>query len=236
MSHSNVSVVAKDNIPSQDELHAQLAGAGKLVDDIILKNYLNMLSNLDIIPLSDEEKDIDDIRLFEITEMVYQKDEYATYKFASVFNSVQHLNCSVFVIADSDCKESNFYKTKFYMGVRSLDTERTVTSLEKTLESVLVGQFPGVKTKKFANCVEMEKFLHKMETQNISTVSCVANNKDAEFKDNEKFIQGLEKLALAMQGKRYTAVILAQSASAEYLAKTRRAVDFFLAGIPDHAS
>ncbi len=151
--------------------------------------------------------------------MVYQKDEYSTYKFASVFNAVQNLNCGVFIIADS-----NGQKTDFYMGVRSLDDKRTTKSLKDTLRNALSGQFPGVKTIDLLD-PQAEKFISDIQSKNIAVVSCVAKNKDEEFKDNEKFIQGLEKLALAMQGQRYTAILLAKSTPTEQLAETRRAYE-----------
>ena len=115
----------KSNVPSFETLQNQLTESSKLVDDIILKKYLHKLTDLEIVPLSDGLKQISDIRLFKITEMVYQKDEYSTYKFASVFNAVQNLNCSIFILADS-----NGQKTDFYMGVRSLDDKRTTKSLK----------------------------------------------------------------------------------------------------------
>lgn len=127
----------ESNLPSMAKLEAQLAESSKLVDDIVLKKYLHKLTDLEIIPLTDDLKQISDIRLFKITEMVYQKDEYSTYKFASVFNSVQNLNCGVFIVADS-----NGEKTDFYMGVRSLDDKRTTKSLKDTLRNALIGQFP----------------------------------------------------------------------------------------------
>ena len=209
----------KTNLPSYDTLQLKLAEAGKLVDDIVLKNYLIKLTDLEIIPLDDSLKQISDIRLFKITEMVYQKDEYSTYKFASVFNAVQNLNCGVFVIADS-----NGQKTNFYMGVRSLDDKRTTKSLKDTLRNALSGQFPGVKTSDLLDS-QAENFIVDIHSNNIAVVSCVAKNKDEEFKDNEKFLQGLEKLALAMQGQRYTAVLLAKSTPIEQLAATRRAYE-----------
>ena len=91
--------------PTVAELENQLVESSKLIDDIILKKYLYKLRDLEIIPLNDEFKQISDIRLFKVTEMVYQKDEYSTYKFASVFNSVQNLNCSVFIIGNSHFTE-----------------------------------------------------------------------------------------------------------------------------------
>ena len=127
------------NVPSLATLEVQLAESSKLVDDIILKKYLHRLTDLEVVPLPADFKQISDIRLFRITEMVYQKDEYSTYKFASVFSAVQNLNCGVFIIADS-----NGQQTDFYMGVRSLDDKRTTKSLKDTLRNALIGQFPGV--------------------------------------------------------------------------------------------
>lgn len=212
-------VQPESNVPSYDLLQAQLTEAGKLVDDIVLKNYLTKLTDLEIIPLDDSLRRISDIRLFQITEMVYQNDEYSTYKFASVFNAVQNLNCGVFIIADS-----NGQKTNFYMGVRSLDDKRTTSSLKNTLQNALSGQFPGVKTIDLSNSEE-EDFLKNIPTKNIAVVSCVAQNKDEKFKDNKRFIQGLEKFALAMQGQRYTAVVLAKSTPTEQLGEIRRAYE-----------
>ena len=177
----------ESNLPSMAKLEAQLAESSKLVDDIVLKKYLHKLTDLEVIPLTDELKQISDIRLFKITEMVYQKDEYSTYKFASVFNSVQNLNCGVFIVADS-----NGEKTDFYMGVRSLDDKRTTKSLKDTLRNALIGQFPGVKSTDLLD-PQAEAFLADIPAKNISSVSCVANNKDEDFKDNKTFIQGLEK-------------------------------------------
>lgn len=207
------------NIPNYLTLEKQLNEAGQLVDDIVLKKYLTRLTDFEIIPLPDSLKQINDIRLFKITEMVYQRDEYSTYKLASVFNSVQNLNCGVFIIADSDGR-----KTEFYMGVRSLDNIRTTSSLKNTLKNALCGQFPGVKTEDLDDN-KAGDFLEGIQYENIAAVSCVANNKDSEFKDNSSFIQGLEKLVLAMQGRRYTAVILAKSNSIEQLLETRHAYE-----------
>ena len=214
-----ISKRVQSNLPTVDELEAKLVESSKLVDDIILKKYLYKLTDLELIPLTNEFKQISDIRLFKITEMVYQKDEYSTYKFASVFNSVQNLNCGVFIIANS-----NGEKTDFYMGVRSLDNKRTTKSLKDTLRNALIGQFPGVKSTNLLDS-QAEAFLSEIPSKNISCVSCVANNKDEDFKNNETFIQGLEKLALAMQGQKYTAIVLAKSTPAEQLAEIRKAYE-----------
>lgn len=207
---------SRKNMPTYRSLENGLKEANKLVDDIILKKYLYQLTDLEIFPLADDLKKISDIRIFKITEMVYQNNEYSTYKFASVFNAVQNLNCGVFIIVDSH-KE----KTDFYMGVRSLDDNRTTKSLKDTLKNALVGQFPGVKTEDLIDPVA-EKFLKNIATRNIASVSCIGKNKDEKFNDNKTFIQGLEKMVLAMQGQEYTAIILAKSTPMNQLEETRK--------------
>lgn len=208
-----------NEILSYQELNDKYAEASRLVDDIVLKNYVYNLTNLEVIPLSDELKDISNIRIFKITEMVYQKDEYSTYKFASVFSAVQNLNCGIFIIINSDGE-----KADFYMGVRSLDTEHTTKSLKDTLRNALIGQFPGVKTKDLLDD-EAEKILSDVPRRNLAVVSCVGKNKDEELDDNKSFIQGLEKFVLAMQGQVYTSIILAKSISTDQLEETRKAYE-----------
>ena len=216
---ASMTKTVENSMPTLADLKSKLEQSSKLVEDIILKKYLHKLTEFEIIPLDESLKQISDIRIFKITEMVYQKDEYSTYKFASVFNSVQNLNCGVFIIVDS-----NGEKTDFYMGVRSLDDKRTTKSLKDTLRNALIGQFPGVKSIDLLD-PQAEFFLANIPTKNIASVSCVANNKDDDFKDNETFIQGLEKLALAMQGQKYTAIVLAKSIPSEQLDEIRRAYE-----------
>lgn len=68
----------------------------------------------------------------------------------------------------------------------------------------------------------MKELLDKAKTSNISIVSCVANSKDSENRENHSFIQGLEKLSLAMQGERYTGIIIANGTNQEQLANIRK--------------
>jgi hypothetical protein len=205
--------------PSYGDLNRQYIQAYQLVDDIVLKNYINKLSDMDIIPL---DKSIvknnigENVRFFKITEMIYQKDEYAAYKFATVFDAVSNLECSVFIMVNSDGTN-----TDFYMGIRSLNSKRTTSSLVKTLKNSLLGQFPGVKTSpddsdSFLDS-DMRTILEQVESGSIATASCVAQNKDEDITDNKSFLQGLEKLAISMQGQRYTGIIIANGTTSGQL-------------------
>ena len=65
---------SRKNMPTYRSLENGLKEASKLVDDIILKKYLYQLTDLEIFPLADDLKKISDIRIFKITEMVYQNN------------------------------------------------------------------------------------------------------------------------------------------------------------------
>lgn len=192
----------------------------KIVDDVVLKNYITNLSKMDIVPLKDRllKSNIrDNVRFFKITEMVYEKDEFATYKFASVFNALTISNSALFLIIDSDG-----IKTDFYMGVRSVDEYRTVSSLKNTVKNAMIGQFPGIKIDSDYTIDEMEEILKKIESNSISAVSCVANKKINQEIRNSNFIQGLEKLVLSMQGERYTGIIIANGTTQSQLRELRK--------------
>lgn len=206
--------------PSYTNIVDGYQAALKVVDDVILKNYVSELSSMEIVPLSESvlESNIrDNVRFFKITEMVYEKDELATYKFASVFNALSITDSAVFIIIDSDG-----IKTDFYMGVRSLDEYRTISSLKNTVENAMKGQFPGIKTFDDYTVEDMESILDKIKAKSISAVSCVANNKAHEQTSNQSFVQGLEKLVLSMQGEKYTGIIIANGTSQAQLRELRK--------------
>ena len=214
----------KDNqnnlaIPEYSNVMEGYKSAIKVVDDIILKNYITKLSELDVIPLDNkiiQSNVADNVLFFKINEMVYEKDEFATYKFASVFNSLSSVETAIYIIIDSDGK-----KTDFYMGIRSMDEDRTTSSIRNTLEHSMVGQFPGIKTTNFT-IDEIEEVLKKIKGNSVSAVSCVANSREEDFKTNQQFVQGLEKLVLSMEGQKYTGIIIANTTNQSQLRALRR--------------
>lgn len=217
MYDDKLQTIAKNNyIPEQKSIQENFNNAIKIVDDVLLKNYLTKLEDLEVVPFSSENEDLfDTIRFFKITEMIYEKDEYSTYKFASVYNSLISMKCAIFIIIDSDGE-----KTDFYMGVKSLNSNFTINSLRDTLKNALNGQFPGIKTENYTNN-KMQNVLDKIKINNISAVSCVANDKIDE-KNNVSFVQGLEKLALSMQNQKYTGIIIANGVEQGQLAEIRK--------------
>jgi hypothetical protein len=187
--------------------------AMQLVDDIVLKNYLTQLSAMDIVPIPDD-LNTDEVILFKINKMVYEKDEYATDKFISVVSAMTYTHSSVYLIVDGH-KNS----TDFYLGIKCEDEQRGSSSVAETFKSAILGQFPGAEFTDYshieagAKFSKQDKLLHRI-TEAASVSSCVGvpsyKNSKGEY-TNTNFVQGIEKFALAMQGKEYTAVILASN-------------------------
>ena len=218
-------------MPEHADLIQQAERAGQLVEDIVLKNYLTQLADLEVLPLDAGMGRISDVRMFRITEMVYQAHEHSGHKFASVFNALQNLNCGIFVMARSNGEE-----TDFYMGIRALDKTRTPKSLKDTLRNALCGQFPGVKTTEMLE-PDIKNLLATMRgSENLATVSCVARYKEEDSAKDENFVQGLEKLALALQGHTYTMLVLAKNTSNEQLATVRKTYENIYSNLSPLAS
>ncbi len=213
----------KEEIKTADEM--TIDNRLEIIDEGIRKKYLARLNEMDIAPVGQikplEDELINSIRLYRVTEMVYQKGESVTDKFTTVFNTLSTYNASVFIIIDSDGNETNFY-----LGVRSNETEdsasnRSMVTLGDTLKNTLIGNFPGVKIVN-EDRMRIAKLSEKILSQdNIASVSVVGNSKNNE-QANEQFVQGLEKLALAMYGRQYTGIIIAQNQSPQVVQILRK--------------
>lgn len=204
---SGQTVIAEPVIALEDRL--------EIIDEYVRKKYLTRLSDMQIMPLGEitplEEDLINNVRLYRITEMVYQKDESVMDKFTTVFNTLSTYNASVFFLIDSDGKQANYY-----LGVRNNEAndsprKRSTVTLGDTLRQTLIGHFPGVKIenedrKKIAELSEKIKSLN-----NVASVSVVGSSRRDKDQPQNEFAQGMEKLCLAMSGRPYTAVIIADN-------------------------
>lgn len=192
----------------------------EIIDEGIRKKYLSRLGEMEIAALQNklslEDDLINNIRIYKVTEIVYRKGESVTDKFTTVFNTLSTYDASVFIIIDSDGKN-----TDFYIGVRSNESDdspskRSMVTLGDTLKNTMIGNFPGVKLINEDRNGISKLSNHILKQSNIASVSVVANNK-SEDKTNDQFVQGLEKLTLAMNGRQYTGIIIAENQSPEII-------------------
>lgn len=94
MNSPSADVITPDQISIENRLD--------IIDEAIRKKYLARLSEMPIASVGDlpdlEDDMISNIRLYRITEMVYQKGEPVTDKFTTVFNTLSTYNASVFIL------------------------------------------------------------------------------------------------------------------------------------------
>lgn len=181
------------------------------VDDIVMKVYLERLNKMEVVPMTEENFE-DKIILFKVDLMAYEKDEYATDKFVSAFSAMTYAADSIFLIVDGF--EDH---TDFYIGIKN-NSSYTTNSIANTLESSLKGQFPGIKLTDLSiietgkqNSVQHRLLRDLAEANTVSSSIGVPALKGKDPYTNNSFIQGIEKFSDAMQGKRYTAIVLAQN-------------------------
>lgn len=211
-------LVVKSEITVEDRL--------EIIDEYVRKKYLTRLSDMQIMPIGEitplEEDLIDNVRLYRITEMVYQKDESVMDKFTTVFNTLATYNASVFFLIDSDGKQA-----KYYLGVRNNEAndslkKRSTVTLGDTLKQTLIGHFPGVKIENEDRKKIAELSGKIMGLNNVAVASVVGSSRREKEHPQNEFAQGMEKLCLAMSGRPYTAVIIADNKNAWDIQQMRK--------------
>lgn len=196
----------------------------EIIEEGIRKKYLARLTEMQICPINEmlplEEDLIDNIRIYKVTEMVYPKDEIATDKFTTVFNTLSTYNASIFIILDSDGE-----KTDFYIGVRNNEKDpllkRSTVTLGDTMKNTLIGHFPGAKIENIDRNAIANLSNKILEQDNVASVSVVGSTKNEKEQSNNQFVQGIEKLALSMHDRQYIGIIIAENQSSKTVQSLR---------------
>ena len=152
----------------------------EIIEDGIRKKSLARLSEMQIVPVDNllplEEDLIQNVRLYHVKEMVYEKGESVTDKFTTVFNTLSTYNATTFIIMDSDGQ-----KTDFYVGVRNTEDDeslkRSTVTLGDTLKNTLIGHFPGMKIEGRDRGFIAGLSEKIQRQQNATSVSVVGDNK-----------------------------------------------------------
>lgn len=195
------------------------------VDDLVTKAYLEKLSSMRVVEPSilDEQ----DVVIFKVDLMAYEKDEYATDKFVSVFSAMTYTGNTVFLIVDGHPD-----RTDFYLGIKNNDDNLTTASIASTFESSIKGQFPGIKLTDLSITPVGESFppqhrvLRELNcAKNISSYVGVPSLKGDGHYTNVNYIQGIEKFATAMLGKRFTAIVIARNQMPSSISQMRSAYE-----------
>ena len=208
----------------------ELALAVGRADALLGRTYLSVLGSAEVtnapcqIPSSASvyAKGLNEhVRLFNITQIVLDKNENMRDKLATVFQAVHAVDAS-FLMLVSGKKES----VSIHVGVRFDGDLDGLNLAQGVLESSLEANFPGIKCK-----MEDEKSIGALGSAAFSGKPRVATVTDVpglRFEDEtkeRKFMQGIEKLIDALRGKEYSFLVIADPVSSGDLAVSRRALE-----------
>lgn len=204
----------------------ELALAVGRADALLGRTYLSVLGNAKVtnVPylLAADAKELNKhVRLFNITQLVLDKNENMRDKLATVFQAVHAAGAS-FLMLVSGKKES----VAIHAGVRFDGDLDGLNLAQGVLESSLEANFPGIKCK-----MEDEKSIGVLGRATFSGKPRVATVTDVpglRFEDEtkeRKFMQGIEKVIDALRGKEYSFLVIADPVSSVDLAASRRALE-----------
>lgn len=164
------------------------------------------------------------VQFAKVEKIVYDKSESITDKLTTVYHTLSSFdNTSVILLLLSDGAE-----VELYLGVAERFQQGMPVNFDlrgnksNTLETAFAANFPGSILK---NKIKKNDKVKPIKTStlierafsNVSAVSCVtgiASSRNKENRENDQFIQGMEKLIDAMRGKKYSAVFIADCKSA----------------------
>ena len=228
------------NEPALKEIKKEdLQYALGIADSILSKNYLANLSNCEVIN-NYESESIDslkdklnsEVRFFDISQIVLNKKENMRDKLATVFNAVGNTGASLLM----QIKGSK-NKVEIRIGVKNTNGNVQKTKNAKDiLENSLLSNFPGIKVSEHYKEIDennnevtknvLDKVLNDFSAKKtIAAVTDIAGLRSEEESEDNKFVQGIEKLIDAMRGKEYTLLLIADPVNLSDLNENRRALE-----------
>lgn len=203
-------------------------------------NLSNMLLSKSYLPLlkTFEPKDIENsaesaqfsfeelnknVRFFDITQIVLNKNENTRDKLVSVFNAVNSVGASLlfFIKGEKD-------KVHIAFGIKS-KKQYDSTSFH-ILEDSLKSNFPGTKIESLLS--ELKNPVGTFYEQNyqsdksfVSAVTGVPGIRSEQENKDRQFIQGIERVVDAMQGEEYTMLLIADSISSQDMNASRQGLE-----------
>lgn len=210
----------RQEIAAVDSRQAALDTAYALADSILMKNYLVNMQKYEIVPF--KEAQIQDVaRLFKVTRLIYDKEENNQEKLLNVYNALYACGASLVLLLKSDGT-----KVDFYLGTKA-SSRKMVPMYQEILEKSVNGNFCGTEMQlqrdRAMTTLLDEVLLDKEKNcqRNVAAVTSMAGFRDGHTMKPGDFVQGLEKLADAMRGEKYTLVIVADPVVPEALNERR---------------
>lgn len=187
----------------------------EMVDLFVNKNYMIALDTYEPVALDSKQKSFSYMSLFEITKIVYDRNENMNDKLVSVYSALSNFGSTALLVLCSD-----YDGVKFYLGTR--DTNQPNVARE-ILQKSLRGNFPGMEMKE-QESGQVARLLEKhipevYSNMAVASVSIVPSIRD---ENKKNFVQGIEKFIDSMSGEKYTAIFVAAPLSKRDLEAKKR--------------
>lgn len=191
------------------------------VEEVIEKKYLDNISTSPILKSTKEITPAQNIRLRKVTKIVFDKNENIKDKLTSVYSTINSLGGSALMVIHSNGNE-----VELYLGTKKTN-DTNLSLLQNGYFGSLAGNFPGCKIEeRFLNSQIEELMNEKIFNSDIPMAVSMANGVPALKNDNEEsFSQGIEKFIEAMNGKKYSAVFIADHISESAISERRAAYE-----------
>ena len=212
--------IIKQNTITQSVLNAE---------NILKKGYLSSAQEQHLVKINYPIESSDDkfadslnenVRFFDITQIVLNKNENMRDKLVSVFNAVGNVGASI--LFQIDGKKD---KVSIRIGVRRNFDNIDKGLAQEILKNSLEGNFPG-SILKCLTTDELNGIVHNFDTGlRVVSVTDIAGLRSENESKDRQFMQGIEKVVEALKGKEYSMLLIADPISMADLNMSRRALE-----------
>lgn len=175
-----------------------------VANQFVKRSYLNDLTEYEVLPLAEHQKKFQSIRLYRVDKLIYDKSEDVNDKLVSVFNTVQNTRSALVMILRG--KPDGI---ELYLGVQS---NREVSVADKVFGKSLMGNFPGSIATKVPQ-QEVAELLTQITDVDEDSMNVTCLNVIPAIRNEDDFMQGLEKYIDTMRGEEFVCMLLASSIS-----------------------
>lgn len=176
-----------------------------VANQFVKRSYLNDLTEYEVLPLPEHHKKFQSIRLYKVDKLIFDKSEDVNDKLVSVFNTVQNTRSALVMIL-----RGTVDGVELYLGVQS---NREVSVAEKVFGKSLLGNFPGSLATKVPQ-QEVAELMTNITQIDEDSMNMTCLNVIPAVRNEDDFIQGIEKFVDTMKGEEYVCMLIASSIDA----------------------
>ncbi len=188
------------------------------------KNYLSLLTQFGIKEKNDNcfKECLERARFIPVQRIVYDENEDVTQKMTNIYTAMHAIHTDLAMLIISNGKE-----VELFYGVVNCEN---IELAHNALYQNMIGNFPGsigeLKDSSSIPSIDEETLSSKLneiyeKAEGLAIVSGIPSIREKEQRGNEYYIQGIEKVIDAMNGRPFSGMILASHISNDELQTIR---------------